>query len=173
VHRYAANTQLKLLFYIILVGVGVYLIQDRYNIFKFESSQPKTEQVEQRTVRVEKVNGESIPIEVEVADTESERSKGLMDRETMEANKGMLFIFENDSFSGFWMKNTLISLDMIFIDNDEKIVYIEHEAQPCEEDPCRVYSPGVTYRYVVEVNGGWVERNSVKIGDTVNLTSGS
>jgi uncharacterized membrane protein (UPF0127 family) len=71
------------------------------------------------------------------------------------------------------MKNTLIPLDMIFIDKDHKIVYIEPQAQPCEADPCKVYNPGVTYRYVVEVNGGWVEKNTVKVGDSVDLTSGS
>jgi uncharacterized membrane protein (UPF0127 family) len=96
-----------------------------------------------------------------------------MDREQLDTNKGMLFIFESDSFSGFWMKNTLIPLDMIFIDKDYTIVYIEQQAQPCEADPCKVYNPGVTYRYVVEVNGGWVEKNSVKVGDSADLTSGS
>lgn len=166
--KYSANTQLKLLFYIVLFGLGFYFVQDKYNIFKVESVK-KEEQSEYR-ISLEKQNGESIPIQVEVADSESEREVGLMNRDQLDDNKGMLFIFDSDTLSGFWMKDTLIPLDMIFIDSKMKIVAIEKGAQPCNETPCTVYNPGVVYRYVVEVNGGWSDKNGIEVGDRINLS---
>lgn len=173
--KYSANTQLKLLFYIIIVALGVYFIQGKYDIFKFENFQTEREKKDFR-ISLEKQNGESVPVQVEVADSEKERALGLMNRESMDENKGMLFIFESDTLSGFWMKDTLIPLDMLFIDSKMKIVAIEDSAQPCIETPCTVYNPGVAYRYVVEVNAGWSEKNDIQIGDSFDLsdiTSGS
>ena len=88
---------------------------------------------------------------VEIADTPTEREKGLMNRESMAENHGMLFIFLASDFYNFWMKNTLIPLDIIWLDDQMNVVRIL-TAQPCETDFCEIYKPGALAKYVVEFN---------------------
>jgi uncharacterized membrane protein (UPF0127 family) len=90
---------------------------------------------------------------VEVADTPEERSVGLMYRTELCESCGMLFIFEHEDKYGFWMKNTLIPLDMVFIDSEFTVVDILR-AEPCMEDPCPGYKPMGKALYVLEVNKG-------------------
>ena len=107
-------------------------------------------------------------IRVEVADSYEEQTTGLMYRDSLNRKTGMLFIFDSSDVLGFWMKNTLIPLDMIFIDKNLKIVGIQN-AVPCNADPCRLYSSGKPSKYVLEINGGFAAKNNVKIGDTIKL----
>jgi len=74
-----------------------------------------------------------------------------MNRTSLDEDKGMLFIFEQPGVFGFWMKNTLISLDMLRLDDQYKIVYIQNSAQPCPADPCQTYNPGKNAKYVLEL----------------------
>ena len=106
---------------------------------------------------------------VEVADSAVERQKGLMFRESLLVNNGMLFIFEEEQEIAFWMKNTLIPLDMLFIDKDLEIVYIEKGAQPCKADPCQTYPSSRPAKYVLEVNAGYTEIHGINIGDIVEI----
>ena len=76
----------------------------------------------------------------------------------------MLFIVDNEKTRSFCMKNPLIPLDMIFISNGFEIVDIKY-AEPCKEDPCASYSPVKPAKYVLEVNGNFTIKNSIKIGD--------
>ncbi|MBI2057274.1 DUF192 domain-containing protein [Candidatus Pacearchaeota archaeon] len=69
--------------------------------------------------------------DVEIASTQEELSKGLMFRESLDENSGMLFIFQEERAYNFWMKNTLISLDIIWINSNKEVIFIEHNAQPC------------------------------------------
>jgi uncharacterized membrane protein (UPF0127 family) len=94
---------------------------------------------------------------VEVADTPELWSKGLMFRENLEKDQGMLFVFPKESVHSFWMKNTLISLDIIWINDDFKIVYISKNNQPCVEDPCQIINPDLKAKYVLEINAGLAE----------------
>ncbi len=114
-------------------------------------------------------NNDSYTFDIEIADTSAERSKGLMYRKSMEDNHGMLFIFDEEEELNFWMKNTLIPLDMIFFDHDYKIVHIQYEAQPCKKDPCEVISSLKPAKYVLEVKGGVTERLGIMPGDTANV----
>ena len=107
---------------------------------------------------------ELIKINVEIADDNQERMRGLMFREHLNENNGMLFVFENEERQIFWMKNTLIPLDMIFININFKIVDIKH-AVPCEENPCPLYESSKPAKYVLEVNGNFTTRDNIKIGD--------
>src|SRR3972149_157729 len=75
-------------------------------------------------------------LEVEVASTPKDRERGLMFRENLERNKGMLFIFENEGIYGFWIQNTLIPLDIIWINEDKEVVFIKNNALPCTENLC-------------------------------------
>jgi len=74
-----------------------------------------------------------------------------MYRESLPEKKGMLFVFPTSDIHDFWMKNTIIPLDMIWIDNQFKVVHIAN-AQPCTEDPCKIYAPRTLAKYVLEIN---------------------
>lgn len=116
-----------------------------------------------------KVKLGSLTLAVEIADTPAEREKGLMNRTSLASDHGMLFIFENDGIYPFWMKNTLIPLDMIWIDSNKKIVAIIENVPICPKTivNCPTYSPGTYARYVLEVNAGVVKQVGAKVGDAV------
>lgn len=108
---------------------------------------------------------------IEVADEPVEQMKGLMSREELPEDQGMLFVFDEDQRYSFWMKNTLIPLDMIWLDKDMRVVYIESNVPPCEEEPCSSYSPPVAARYVLELNAGVAKNIRLNVGDVVETKS--
>jgi len=110
---------------------------------------------------------DSIHISLEIARTPKEREKGLMFREELDRDKGMLFVFDDEAPRSFWMKNTLIPLDMMFIDSEKKIIKIIENAQPCRNDPCRHYSSEIPAMYVLEMNSGFVRKNNIKEEDRI------
>jgi uncharacterized protein len=118
-------------------------------------------------VIIETGTGE-VEIAVEVADDDGERQRGLMNRESLPADAGMIFLFEEDSSGGFWMKNTLIPLSIAFADAGGTILRIL-DMEPCEADPCEIYDPGVFYRSALEVNKGAFDRLGVEEGDRLRL----
>jgi len=97
-------------------------------------------------------------ISIEIADTPEEIGKGLMYRNRMEADQGMLFLFDAEKQQSFWMKNTKISLDIVFIDNNYQIVHIAKHTIPYSKDPILSMKPA---RYVLEVNGGFCDEHSI------------
>ncbi|MDQ3941105.1 MAG: DUF192 domain-containing protein [Actinomycetota bacterium] len=111
----------------------------------------------------------SVLIDVEIAETEDERALGLMHRDSLAQDAGMLFVFFDDTTGGFWMKNTLIPLSIAFIDSDSKIVEIL-DMDPCAKDPCRIYTPSVPYRAALEVNQGAFDEWGVELGDRITVT---
>ncbi|MBI2135200.1 DUF192 domain-containing protein [Candidatus Woesearchaeota archaeon] len=111
---------------------------------------------------------EKIKVNVEIADTSEERAAGLMSRESLDENSGMLFVYQWEDYYSFWMKNTLIPLDIIWVSGDGEIADIKH-AEPCTEDPCTSYKPVKPAKYVLEVNGNFTIKNSVSIGDIIAI----
>jgi hypothetical protein len=107
-------------------------------------------------------------VHVEVADTDAARQRGLMFRESMADNAGMVFVFAEPAVHPFWMKNTLIPLDMIWVDTRYKVVAIK-EAVPCKADPCPNYDPGTEAAYVVELNRGMAKRHGLTVGTTLTF----
>ena len=105
-------------------------------------------------------------VSVELAQTQEEWSKGLRFRESLDADKGMLFIFGKEFMRTFWMKDAWIPVDMIFIGKDNKINDIK-KADPCEQEPCERYSAKA--KYVLEVNQGFSEQHNVNAGDEVKI----
>ena len=101
---------------------------------------------------------------VEIAKDDTTRTKGLMFREHMPADQGMLFIFPALQRYSFWMKNTLIPLDIIWLDNSRRIVHVEKNTQPCTADPCMHYVPSAEALYVLELNAGESEKQTMEIG---------
>ncbi|MFT3690102.1 DUF192 domain-containing protein [Paenirhodobacter sp.] len=92
---------------------------------------------------------------VELADDEGERSQGLMRRESMPRSAGMLFIYPSERPVAFWMRDTLIPLDMLFIDGTGRVVAVHPRARPLDETPI---PSGVPVQFVLEINGGLAER---------------
>jgi uncharacterized membrane protein (UPF0127 family) len=111
-----------------------------------------------------------VTIGVELADTPEEHSRGLMGRESLAPGRGMLFIFEGDSTRTFWMRDTLIPLDMIFINSSLDIVHMEEGAQPCTTPSCPHYTSGQPAMYVVEVNAGFVRENGISKNQRVSIS---
>lgn len=108
-------------------------------------------------------------ITVEIADTNQERANGLMYRETLDKNRGMLFVFEQESIHPFWMKNTLIPLDIVWINSSRDVVYINRDTPPCKAEPCPLVNPGVKALYVLEVNGGVADRLNLSVGERASI----
>jgi len=94
---------------------------------------------------------------VEIADTNAKRERGLMFRASLEKNKGMLFVFEKEGDYPFWMKNTLIPLDIIWMDQSGQIVYASKNLQPCGGTDCPATDPEVNAKYVLEINAGLMD----------------
>jgi len=107
-------------------------------------------------------------ISLEIAQTPQQRARGLMFRKNLDENQGMLFIFENSAFHSFWMKNTLIPLDIIWINENKEIVYLI-SANPCKTETCESYKPDSPAKYVLEVNQGFVRENNIKVGDKIKI----
>jgi len=109
-----------------------------------------------------------IQITAWVADTQKARETGLMGMQNINENEGMLFVYEKPGAYAFWMKNTLMPLDVIFVSSDMKIVGIQH-MEPCAMEPCRIYPPPSDILYAIEVKGGFAERNNITVGQTVSI----
>ena len=108
-------------------------------------------------------------VSLEVADTEPVRQRGLMFREHLAPNEGMIFVFPEPGYYPFWMKNTLIPLDMLWLDSQARIVSIARSVPPCKADPCPSYPPSGTSSYVIEVVSGFARQHGLKVGDAVKL----
>ena len=105
---------------------------------------------------------------VEIAETPEQQQLGLMFRELLPRNAGMVFVFPDDHRGGFWMKNTLVPLSIAFYDGSGTIVAIL-DMEPCDDDPCPTYAPGVVYRGALEVNRGLFADLGVTVGDRIRI----
>jgi hypothetical protein len=108
-------------------------------------------------------------INLEPAITIEEKTRGLMHREYLSKDRGMIFIFDDSDKRTFWMKNTLIPLDMIFVDNENKVVDMKKNFQPCREEPCETYTSSQPARYVIEVNAGLTDELGIETGQVLEI----
>lgn len=104
---------------------------------------------------------------VEVADTPALREQGLSGRRSLKDNEGMLFIFDAPVRPGFWMKEMLFPIDIIWVSDNNTIVDISENLLPSSYP--RIFSPKTEIKYVLEVPSGFVEKNKVKIGDRMTI----
>ena len=114
----------------------------------------------------EGAGGTGASFRVEVADTARKRGWGLMYRNELGTDEGMLFVFPDERDQSFWMKNTPLSLDIIFMDTRGRVVGIVHGTVPFSTRPVSV---GVPSRYVLEVRAGLARRNGIAVGDTARF----
>lgn len=132
-----------------------------------EVSTPKIEFKKEAEAFLVKPEGDTIQhLDIEIADDDYQRETGLMYRQKMEGNQGMLFIFEEEQPRGFYMKNTYIPLDLIFLNSQNKVVNIAKDAVP--EDPSTIPSQAPA-QYVLEVNAGLSELWNLEVGDSLIL----
>lgn len=103
-------------------------------------------------------------IDIEIADNQEDITQGLMYRKQMDEDQGMLFLMEDADFQSFWMLNTYIPLDIIFIDEQRRIVNVRANTKPLTTDPVSSTGPA---RYVLEVNAGYAQRHGLRAGDLV------
>ena len=109
-----------------------------------------------------------VAFQVEIADSPARRELGLQYRRDLASDRGMIFLFPDESRQSFWMKNTPIPLDMIFIGRDMKVVGIVAQTMPFSLDARSVDAPS---QYVLEINGGLAERHGIQTGDRVRFDS--
>lgn len=112
---------------------------------------------------------DNFAVHVEIAADDATREQGLMYRDQLAPDRGMIFIFPSAGRYPFWMKNTIIPLDMIWIDAGRKIVHIAANVPPCKADPCPSYDPGASASYVLEVAGGVAAQHRLAAGDTLRF----
>jgi hypothetical protein len=104
-------------------------------------------------------------ITADVARTAEERMKGLQFRASLGRDEGMLFVFPSSQRQSFWMKDTLIPLDIIWMDGNRRIVFLMPHVPPCETEKCPVYTPDADASYVLEINAGAAAEMGLSVGD--------
>ncbi len=129
---------------------------------------PETPRPPAPRVVVETAAGGRHAVTVELARTDAEHERGLMYRRELAEDAGMLFVFAEEAPRSFWMRNTLIPLDMLFIDEAGVVAGLVRQAEPLTLTP-RGPGPEVRARFVLEVAGGWAERHGVEAGARVRL----
>lgn len=108
-------------------------------------------------------------VTAELAVTDEERQLGLMHRQEILADQGMLFIFKEEGTYSFWMKNMKFSLDILWLDRGKRIVHIERNVPPCEREPCPSYPPRLPAMYVLELKAGSVDEHQLKLFDRIDF----
>ena len=143
----------------VVAGAGVSAIFPA--IFSTQAEQGEASPRATQPIIIRKANGTGIAFHVELAVTEEQQAQGLMNRPTMQKDHGMLFLFDDVSVRSFWMRNTLIPLDLLFLDAAGQITHIHNEAQPLDET--LIPSNGKALA-VLEINGGLAETYGISVG---------
>lgn len=168
----------KYIFISVLIIVVAYLV---FHFFIKEEKKPEItltpDRIEQRQevqepqfvnqgeLKFIRATGEPLAgIDIELADSPMKRAQGLMYRKSMEENHGMLFIFPMEEQQSFWMKNTIIPLDIIFVNSDKEIVKIHKNTTPFSERSLLSEKPAI---YVVEVVAGYTDKYKIREGDRI------
>jgi len=158
------STQKIILIVLLIAAAGFFI----YNNF-FEEEKPKMDYYnftkEGELSFTDSLSITKTKIDLEIADNEYERELGLMKRVEMKENQGMLFIFPDEQIRSFWMRNTLISLDMMFINAAKEIVTIHRNTTKLSD---QTYPSSKPAMYVVEVVAGFADRHNIKTGDRID-----
>jgi hypothetical protein len=106
---------------------------------------------------------------VEIAASPELRPQGLMFRESLAEGRGMLFLFPAPSVEGFWMKNCNFPIDIVWMNPDHKVIYVNAHTPPCKEDPCPTYGPKEKSLYVLEIPDGAAAKEKIVVGSSLKF----
>jgi uncharacterized membrane protein (UPF0127 family) len=109
-------------------------------------------------------------LQTEVMVKDPDRQMGLMFRPSLARDRAMLFIFETMDFHGIWMKNCKFPIDIVWLDEERKVVHVAEKVPPCKADPCPVYEPMQRAAYVVEMNAEQARQEKVVLGASLDFT---
>ncbi len=147
---------------IILIGlfIAVLLIAGSWFLFDFKKNNSQNSKVISAQLK-------SVKMTLIVADTPLAMSKGLSGVKKISDQEGMLFVFPTETIPSFWMKDMLMSIDIIWLDKNMRVVGFVEKAMP--DSYPKLFSPNQPIRYVLEVNSGWSERYGLQVGDQLQL----
>ena len=145
---------------------GILLVGQLEQIPPNDPEATDIERLTDTTIVNAQINGQ--PLALEVADTATEREEGLMNRTELGENDGMLFVFADSQPREFWMKDTLISLDIIFLDENLRIISAHSHTLPDQTET--TYKSIVPAHYALEVNAGWMATAEAKVGDQLEIS---
>jgi len=153
----------------IVIGVLALAVIGFFIINNFITKEPKVEYYtftkEGELTFTDSLGTLKAKIDLEIADNEYERQLGLMNRKEMKENEGMLFIFPRQDYQSFWMRNTLISLDIMFVNDQKEIVTIHKNTKILSETSYPSSAPSI---YVVETLAGFADRHNIQVGDKID-----
>ncbi len=154
----------KIIISVIVLAVIVFFV-----VNNFINREPETEYYtftkEGELIFTDSLRTLKTKIDIEIANNEYKRQLGLMNRKEMKENQGMLFIFTKEAYQSFWMRNTLISLDMLFVNEHKEIVTIHKYTKILTEQSYPASEPAM---YVVEVVAGFCDKYNIQVGDKIN-----
>ena len=108
-------------------------------------------------------------LQVEVMVEDADRAMGLMFRPSLAEDRGMLFVFDELAFHGIWMKNCKFPIDIVWLDEERRVVHVAERTPPCKGEPCPVYEPLRRAAYVLELNAGQARREKVVLGAALSF----
>ena len=158
---------LAVIVFIVVVGI---LVQKSPSLGLSGIFAPQPSAISEKTISIG-----TQKLSVQIADTEDKRTKGLSSVTSLKADSGMLFVFDAKQVTPlFWMKGMLIPLDFIWVANGKIVRIDKNIPAPAPNTPngnLKTYSAGVPIDYVLEVNAGFSDKNKIKVGDSIDLTS--
>lgn len=173
-NRARKNLFMQITVVVVIVALAAYFVLSNVLVTRDTSNKELDKAVQKPTVYEFQKEGELTfnnsknnfisKIDIEIADNEESRTTGLMFRDKMEQNQGMLFIFPNEEPQAFWMKNTILPLDIIFVNSKMEIVKIQKNAVPYSEKSLPSVKPA---QYVLEVNAGYCDKIGISEGDRI------
>lgn len=162
---------LAIIFGLFILIVGLLVFGQGYTSVSFLQGQGESGAVQKQKGKVT-VSAGALNIEATVAGTASERKKGLSGRDSLPISQGMLFIFENKGMYSIWMKDMEFAIDIIWIDENKKIVNLVTNVVPepgKDDEELTIYRPGDDVLYILEINAGLAALNGLQIGDQVSF----
>jgi uncharacterized protein len=158
----ATNNLARPLIYLTIIILSAALV------YNFVSKSPAVQSTQQKNAPYAVVN--NVRINLEIAASDAEKTKGLGYRPSLDQNTGMLFIYEQPAHYTFWMQGMQFALDFLWIDNNRVEDIHENILPPAQTNSTpQVVSPKVPVRYILEVNAGFIKKHNIKVGDSVEL----
>lgn len=155
-----------------LIVAGLLVFGGSFSTASLFTGSPRPSANPQTQKRTTAVSIKGLKIDADIAKSADERKKGLSGRDGLEISRGMLFVFDSSSDWAIWMKNMKFPIDIIWVDENKKIVYIVQSALPepgKKDSQLTVYKPSGNAKYVIEINAGIASANSLQVGDSVNF----